>query len=121
VNSILFDGECGLCSRFVRIVVKRDTHRVFTFIPLQSETGRRIRQDAGVPESCDSVVLVDSSGRAYVRSKAVRRIFELLNYKWTARVLSLIPTFLADAAYGLIARFRLLFFDRADSCVLPDR
>ena len=120
-HAVLFDGHCSLCSRFVQIVVTRDRERIFRFVPLQSDEGRRMRQRAGVPENCDTVVLIESTGRSLIRSSAVLRVFELLGYRWTARVLALVPPFLADAAYRFIARHRLLLFRQADSCTLPDR
>ena len=119
MSLVLFDGHCGLCSRFVQMMVKRDAKRVFTFIPLQSDKGRQILERSGVPADCDSVVLVESSGQAYVRSRAVLRIFERLGYSWTVRVFSLVPIFILDLVYRFIARHRLLFFGQTNACTLP--
>lgn len=113
MSLVLFDGHCGLCSRFVQMIVKRDAERVFQFIPLQMYEGKL--------DDYNSVVLVEPSGETYVRSRAILRIFERLGYRWTVRLLSLIPVFIADAAYRLMAKHRLLLFGRTGACRLPDR
>lgn len=74
---ILFDGECGLCSRLVRFVAARDRAGRFRFVSLQGEAGRRecarlgVRLPAGAP---DSIVLTTTSmpGSCPMRSSRSR-------------------------------------------------
>ncbi|HIB53563.1 MAG TPA: DUF393 domain-containing protein, partial [Nitrospirales bacterium] len=41
---ILFDGMCTLCSKYVQLVINRDSKAVFKFASLQSETGQQLRR-----------------------------------------------------------------------------
>ena len=48
---ILFDGVCHLCTSTVQWIIKRDPHGYFTFAPLQSEVGRTLLKEHGVPRT----------------------------------------------------------------------
>lgn len=118
---ILFDGVCNLCSRAVRIVLKRDRRREFRFAAMQSEAGRKLLAKAGLPEGgVDYLVLVEG-GRSYTKSDAVIRIAARLTPLWRcwALVARLVPRFLRDLKYDLIARCRYRIFGRSSACMLP--
>jgi predicted DCC family thiol-disulfide oxidoreductase YuxK len=121
--TILFDGVCNLCNGFVQFVIRHDSRGHFRFAALQSEAARALlgaRGHALGPATADpdSVVLIDH-GRVYTHSDAVLRIAAQLDgWRWLAagRVL---PRFLRDAAYRLVARHRYRWFGRQASCLLP--
>jgi len=117
---ILFDGMCNLCSRAVRVVLKRDRHKEFRFAAMQSAAGRELLKQHGLPErGVDYLVLVEG-GRAYVKSDAVIRIASRLTGPWRcwAAVVRLVPRFLRDFKYDFIARFRYRLFGKRSSCLL---
>jgi predicted DCC family thiol-disulfide oxidoreductase YuxK len=119
---ILFDGECGLCSRMVRFVAARDSARRFRFAPLQGEIGRLECARLGVEISADepdSVVLT-SDLHAWIRSDAVIEIARRLPWPWRAAVvLRAVPGRLRDGAYRWVARHRFRWFGKADQCAAP--
>ena len=119
---ILFDGECGLCSRMVLFVAARDSARRFRFAPLQSEIGRLECARLGVEISADepdSVVLT-SDLHAWIRSDAVIEIARRLPWPWRAAVvLRPVPGRLRDGAYRWVARHRFHWFGKADQCAAP--
>ena len=41
---VLYDGECGVCSRVVRWLIDADRHGVLRFAPLQGATATELRQ-----------------------------------------------------------------------------
>lgn len=106
---LLFDGDCNLCRASVRWIWKRDAGRRLTFAPLQSETGRRLLAERGLPDGyLESAVLVERDG-TWVQSDAILRSLRYARGAWGAlRALRILPRFLRDPAYRWIARNRSL-------------
>jgi len=117
---VLFDGVCNLCNGFVQFVIPRDPDGYFQFAALGSEAAGRILSAARYTGPlADSVVLVED-GRVYVRSTAALRIARRLGFPWVlARGLMIVPRFLRDGAYDVVARHRLSWCGRRDSCMVP--
>lgn len=115
---ILFDGDCAFCNGWVKWIRKRDrTHR-FRYAALGSEEGQRLRTTHALPPSTDSVVLV-SEGKAYLKSTAAGRILRSLpGYRFAGTLLLLVPRFLRDPVYDLIARNRHKL-GMKDQCEIP--
>ena len=73
----------------------------------------------------DSLVLVEANeagGAIEVRTRAdaALAIASYLGWPWRmAGVLRILPSFLLNAGYNLIARYRYRIFGRYDSCPLP--
>ncbi|KAF0920387.1 hypothetical protein E2562_034844 [Oryza meyeriana var. granulata] len=117
---MLFDGVCNLCNGGVRFVRGHDPNRSIRYIPLQSESGRKLLQRSGrAPDDISSVVFVEKD-RSYIKSEAVLRIMEYLNLPFPQLATSLkfvplcnltqfIPThcniarFLRDIVYDNVA------------------
>ena len=106
---VLFDGPCTLCNKSVDWITSRDFHGTFYFASLQSKWAAE-----HLPEhlkSEDSVVLF-IDGQFHIRSKAALLILEQLpGYRWT-KVFHLVPTFLLDLVYRIIAKTRYRFFGK---------
>jgi predicted DCC family thiol-disulfide oxidoreductase YuxK len=117
---ILYDGECGLCSRAVVWLIAHDPGRRLVFAPLQGETARRIRVTRPeIPVGMDTVVFVEPSG-VHLRSKAFLHVSRHLGAPWRlAYHLRWLPAFPLDLLYGFVARVRYRIWGRHDSCRLP--
>ena len=106
---VLFDGPCTLCNKSVDWITCRDFYGNFHFASLQSKWAAE-----HLPEhlkSEDSVVLF-MHGQFHIRSKAALLILEQLpGYRWT-RVFHLVPIFLRDLVYRIIAKTRYRFFGK---------
>ena len=106
---VLFDGPCTLCNKSVDWIHCRDFYGTFSFASLQSNWATE-----HLPEhlkSEDTVVLF-MHGQFYIRSKAALLILEQLpGYRWT-KVFHLVPTFLRDLVYRIIAKTRYRFFGK---------
>jgi predicted DCC family thiol-disulfide oxidoreductase YuxK len=119
---ILFDGECGLCSRMVRFVAARDRARRIRFAPLQGEAGRRecARLGVQVPAGAPDSIVVTTDRHAWLRSDAVLEIARRLPWPWRAALcLRAVPESLRDGAYRWVARHRVRWFGKADRCAAP--
>ena len=123
---ILYDGVCGLCNRLNRFTLQRDKRGIFRFAALQSELARALLQRHGAdPEDLDTFyVALDTNTpqeRLLARSQAALYVLRTLGGPWKLlTVFGLLPTFLLDIFYRLIARYRYSIFGRHDRCLLPD-
>ncbi len=117
---ILFDGYCILCNGAVDFVIKHDPNRQFKFASLQSEAGKKaLPQHLDPNKIPDSIVLV-SNDRAYFRSTAVLKVAGGLSGLWPIfYMLLIVPVFLRDWVYNIVARYRYNWFGKRDSCRLP--
>ena len=118
---ILFDGVCNLCNGLVQWVIKRDRKDVFRFAPIQGEIGSVLMQHHNIdPVHTDSIILIQSSGAAALRSTAVLKIAKALGgiYK-LAVVFFIIPKFLRDPIYDWVARNRYKWYGKRDQCMIP--
>jgi predicted DCC family thiol-disulfide oxidoreductase YuxK len=122
---LLYDGVCALCSGVVKFLIKRDRRDRFRYAPLQSGLGREVLARFGIREFPDGVVLVvnalTAQERLYQRSDAVAAGLQRLDGFWRGlgRALGLIPRWLRDWGYGVVARYRYKVFGRYDSCPIP--
>ncbi len=123
---ILYDGVCGLCNRFVRLILRRDRNAVFRFASLQSAPAASILARHGANLSAlDTVYAVVNYELPdeYLLSRSDAAIFVLkqLPGPWrpVAYILLAVPKFLRDAAYNVTARNRYAIFGRSETCPLP--
>ncbi|MEE2750736.1 MAG: DCC1-like thiol-disulfide oxidoreductase family protein [Myxococcota bacterium] len=115
---LLYDGECGLCDRFVQWVLEQDEAGLFHFAPLQGETATRLRENLEIPDGLDTAVLVES-GVVHLRSGAVLRVLGALSAPWSwFSLLRVFPRFLTDPMYRVVARIRHRLLGGRDSCRL---
>ena len=118
---LLFDGVCNLCHWGVRFIIKRDTRARFRFASLQSDFGLEIIRREGLPEDVMTMVLVEPGGRVSSRSTGAIRVAMWLGGLWPLLgALLVVPRFLRDPLYELIARNRYRWFGQKDACPLPD-
>ena len=116
---ILFDGICGLCNAWVDFVLRRDRANTFKFATLQGAFAQSRVPFAA--ESLDSVVLI-SGDRTFYKSSAALRILADLGGLWTlASALLVIPPFLRNAIYDLIAANRYRLFGKRETCRIPTK
>ncbi|HUF08347.1 MAG TPA: thiol-disulfide oxidoreductase DCC family protein [Rhodothermales bacterium] len=116
---VFFDGVCNLCNGWVRFVILRDPAGVFRFAPLESDAAARAMVDRTMLASSDSIILL-RDGRFYTRSGAVLRIVRRLRWPWPVlSALLIIPGFIRDFVYDLVARNRYRWFGRRDECMIP--
>jgi predicted DCC family thiol-disulfide oxidoreductase YuxK len=115
---LFYDGQCNLCHRVVRFVVKRDKNKIFLLTPLQGETARQ-KLTVDVLNS-DTVVLLEGNN-VFIKSKAAFKVMKHLGFPWS--ILSLfgvLPKVLTDKVYDAIARRRYRIWGRRVVCELPD-
>lgn len=129
-NVILVDGLCVLCNGFTRFVILRDPSIKFKFAAFQSDAGRAASLRFGLPSINDntapidmkleSIILIEGD-KHYVKSAAALRIFKNLKGLWPVLyVWIIVPKFIRDWMYDIIARNRYKWFGRLNACPIPD-
>jgi predicted DCC family thiol-disulfide oxidoreductase YuxK len=126
---VLYDGVCGLCNRLVRVILRRDPAGVFRFAPLQGEFARAVlarhetdREPGGILETVYVVLAPETpEERLLSHSDAAVFILERIHGPLrAARWLRLLPRFLRDGLYGIVARHRYRWFGKYRACPLPE-
>jgi predicted DCC family thiol-disulfide oxidoreductase YuxK len=117
---ILFDGVCNLCNGAVQFIIKRDKTSKFLFASLQSDFGQSQLQKFGLdPSKLHSIIALDN-GKFYERSDAALKIASGLAQPWRMfGVFRILPRFLRDWFYDLIAKNRYKMFGKRESCMIP--
>ena len=117
-NILLFDGFCNLCSRLVNFIIKRDKKAKFLFISLQSASGQSLLKKFGLPtDDFDSVVYIKGN-KYFIKSSAILHILKELKGIWKLFfIFIIIPNFIRDFIYNIIAKTRYKIFGRQDSCI----
>lgn len=117
---VFFDGVCNFCNYWVNFAIRRDPGKKLRFSPLQGETAKQVLSPFGINlTSLSSVILVEHH-RVYTQSSAAIRICKHLKGAWKIFYgLMIIPKFIRDPLYNLIARNRYRWFGKKDSCMIP--
>lgn len=90
------------------------------FAPLQSEVSAELLLKFNIdPYKTDSVVYL-TRGKVYLKSSAVLHLLKDIGGGWKILYgLIIIPPFIRDFFYDLIAKNRYRLFGRKDHCMVP--
>lgn len=117
---ILFDGVCNLCNSSVQFVIKHDKRNYFSFAALQSNFGQELLKKHHLnPQDFDSFVLYENK-KVYLKSSAALLVTRKLRFPLPLLyALLIIPVFLRNLVYKLIAKNRYKWFGKKESCMIP--
>jgi predicted DCC family thiol-disulfide oxidoreductase YuxK len=116
---LLFDGECGLCQRLVRVLLRLDRRGRLRFAPLQGLAAQGYLRRQGLPTAnFDTLVFVPDWSRPedpryLLRTDgaiAALRLVGGVAARTLAELLRLLPSRVRDAGYRLVARWRFRIF-----------
>jgi predicted DCC family thiol-disulfide oxidoreductase YuxK len=116
---IFFDGVCGMCNRFVDIMIRADRRGVFRFAPLQGETAQRMLPPRDDNPALWSMLYLDERG-LHDQSDASLQVYRRLGGIWTIPSWArFVPRAIRNPVYRFIARNRYRWFGRKESCRIP--
>lgn len=117
---ILFDGVCNLCNNSIQFIIKRDKKQRFLYASLQSDAAQSILLQFQLKNSdFDSIILIEN-GKVYQKSTAILKITKHLNSVWKLSYgLIIIPKFIRDFIYTIIAKNRYKWFGKREVCMIP--
>lgn len=118
---IIFDGDCVLCSRTMRLILRLDRDALFRLTPAQGPIGQGLYRHLNLPTDSFETYLLVADGQIYQRSTAVAQIAQRLPWPWKmVSAMRIIPRPIRDALYNLIARHRYRIFGRREACGIAD-
>jgi len=119
---VLFDGICNFCSGSVLFIIRRDPKGYFRFAALQTESGIMLMKKHNINlTKTDSIILIENN-KVYYRSSAALRIARKLKGGWKLFYAAMIiPPFIRNFFYDLVARNRYRWFGKRDHCFVPDQ
>jgi len=108
-----------MCDGFVGFVLPRDVKGKFLFASLQSDAGQAALEHFGLSKELTTIVLVENGDRYYAKSTAIGKIFRELSFPWwiVGALVLVMPWFLRDFGYSIVARLRYSLFGQKDKCV----
>jgi predicted DCC family thiol-disulfide oxidoreductase YuxK len=124
---LLYDGVCGLCDRTISFVLPRDPAGLFRFAALQSPFGRdQLVRHGHNPDVLTTFFVIENyrsaSPRLLAGARAALFVAQHLRNPWKyARLARILPNFVLDAVYTLVARNRYFLFGKLDRCVSPNK
>lgn len=117
---ILFDGVCKLCAGTVQFIIRHEKDSTLRFASIQSELGQRIFQEHNLPVENAQSILVTSNDNILSKSDAIIEILRHLKWPWRMGILlKIVPRFLRDWGYTIVASNRYRWFGKKDACMIP--
>ncbi|MEO1188475.1 MAG: DCC1-like thiol-disulfide oxidoreductase family protein [Pseudomonadota bacterium] len=114
----VYDGDCLLCSHFVRFLVRHDRNQALKLATAQSATGRNIYIEEGLDPDAMETAILRIGDRTWTNFDLFIEGLAFCGWPWkSARVLHILPTFLSDWIYRRIANNRKLF--NRGQCPMP--
>ncbi|MCM8532129.1 MAG: DCC1-like thiol-disulfide oxidoreductase family protein [Lentisphaeraceae bacterium] len=114
---VLFDGDCNFCNNSVNFIIKHDPKAIFHFCPQDSKSGQEIITTYFPDKVPDSLILV-ADGEIKIKSKAALSIAKKLTFPWNiASVLRILPAFILDPIYDIVAKNRHKLVK--NKCMIP--
>jgi predicted DCC family thiol-disulfide oxidoreductase YuxK len=110
---VLFDGVCNLCNAAVAFIIKRDKKKIFKLSPLQSSFSESLNDQYHLNQpQLNSIVLIENN-KVYYKSTAVLRVVKKLSgpIKYLY-IFIIVPPFIRDAVYSVIAKNRYRWFGK---------
>ncbi|WP_316845980.1 DUF393 domain-containing protein [Pedobacter psychrodurus] len=117
---IFFDGICNLCNASVQFVIEHDMKNQFHFTALQGDYAKEILPKFNAdPKQLNTILLLEED-KLYTKSSAALRIAKKLNGLIPVlSVFLIVPKFIRDWFYDIIAKNRYRWWGKEESCWLP--
>ena len=116
-GTVIYDGGCNLCNSQVIFLRKLDRRKMLRFVPSESAEGSGVLLAAGLDGAENDMVVYCTRNRHYLRSSAVLNILRDIGRGWQILyIFIIIPPFIRDFFYRLVASNRHRLSGRSDSC-----
>lgn len=117
---VFYDGDCGLCSYVVQFILKNEREEKLIFCSLQSEFAIEFLKKKGYDATLLNTLYFFNGSKIYRKSSAALQIVRYLKPKWWLfLVFWIVPWFIRDVFYDIIANIRKKIV--ATSCSLEKR
>ncbi len=115
---VVFDGVCVLCNRFFNWLIKNDKDEKFMYTNFQSDFSKKNNLKL---KDINSVAVIKTNGEKIYKVQAVYYILKKIDRYFIIQILlKLLPLFLTNICYDLIANFRYRIFGKYETCIIPN-
>lgn len=117
---VLFDGECGICSKSVEFIFSIDRTDSIYFAPLNSPIAIKKLSQNGINHPNPNTFYYVDGDRLYSKSTGVLKVLQDTQspYRYLY-IFIIIPAFIRDFLYDLIAKNRHRLIKKS-ACSLPN-
>ncbi|RYG21021.1 DUF393 domain-containing protein [bacterium] len=116
---VFYDGDCGLCDRSVKALIRLDKGHKLRYATLQGETAARLMGEPQGPAEGWAIKLLDVEGLHDGSTAALRAAAHAGGIGKIGAALLIVPKFIRDVVYRWVARNRYRWFGKTDACMLP--
>lgn len=117
---VLFDDVCNLCNGTVQFILKHDKNKQFCFGSLQGKAGQGYLRQFQLPAAALTTFILIEGETAYTRSTGALRILKHLGGGWQLLyAFIIVPRFIRDTVYNLVAKNRYKWFGKKEDCPVP--
>jgi predicted DCC family thiol-disulfide oxidoreductase YuxK len=117
---ILFDGICNFCNSSVNFIIDRDYKNRFRFASLQSDKGQELLNQFNLDTQNLKTIILLENGGYFTKTTAALRITKHLKEFWKFfYVFIIVPPFLRNIFYNIIAKYRYNWFGKRNICRIP--
>ena len=119
---IFYDGFCNLCDGFVKAVINLDKNNIFLFAPLEGNHAKNLLKDIHLDlRKHDSVIFYDNKEISFKSKAVIEILLSLKGFFYLFWFAKLIPSFLSNIAYDIVAKNRYVWFGKQAKCIVPDK
>lgn len=116
---VFFDGYCSLCNRLIDWLIQIDKTGEIKFASLQGETAQRLLGNYIAQFDANTVIYLRCDQK-YEHSSAILQVLLDIGGFWNlVRVFFLVPKFMRDRVYRLIANNRYRIYGQRSTCRVP--
>ena len=117
---VLFDGVCNFCNGSVNFIIDRDKENKFKFAALQSDAGQELLKKFNLPTEDFNTFVLIKNGKILKKSTAALNVVKEFPGLWKLLyAFIIIPPFIRDIGYNIIAKNRYKWFGKMDACRVP--
>ena len=119
-NIVFFDGVCNLCSGVVQFLIQKNAKENLLFASLQSKTGQEMLAHFQLSATEFNSFVYLKEGKLLQKSEAALELSKELKFLWPIFYgFMIVPKFIRNAVYDLIAQNRYNWFGKKNECWLP--
>lgn len=117
---LLFDGVCNLCNGAVNFIIDKDHCNRFVFASLQSKLGQQMARKYNFPKDDFKSMVLVKGNKVFLKSDAALEVSRDLSKGWRLLfAFKIIPKFIRNGIYDIIAANRYKWFGKEDQCRVP--
>lgn len=106
----------------MQFVIRKDKRKQFLFASLQGEAGQAILKENGLHATQFNSFILVHNGRLFMKSSAALKAAAILG--WPYKILygfMIVPRFIRDGVYDIIAKNRYRWFGQKEECMVPTK